>query len=239
MLFFLVSAFSVHAKLSVVSYCDVTLERCKTQDQALKLLEQKYMYDISVDYIYYFDITVPTKSMVHIALECASRQGEKEMYKTEIQAHLSDLSRSALEDYAKNVELNMGNFTFCLDTAVTAWGVADQIEEAFSTGIAEAPAVRIGSDIYYGSQTFTSLESFIKEHLGLSPSKTVAEYVTEPISKPFADVDEASEDIVNDVGGTTEEEILDDSQDIHDYSVEQPLFLHIMAQFWDWLQGLW
>jgi hypothetical protein len=236
---FAVSAFSATARIDIVSYCDVTLEKCQKQDAALDLLEDKYLYDISVERLYFFDTTNPQKSMTHVALECASWQGMKDSYKVELESNLADLSRRALEVYAGYVGLVMSNFTFCLDTQLSAWDVLDEVEIGLDDGVTSAPSIRINMDLYEGKQTFSSLEALIKQYLGLGDTLTMDLVDIEPIVDAVDDIglDVSVIDgdvIVDDI----EEEIQEDTGSKILQQAEQPLFFRIVSQFSSWLLGL-
>jgi hypothetical protein len=253
--------------IDIMSYCDVTLEACAKQDKALELLEDKYPHDITVDYIYYFDVSNAKKSMAHIALECANWQGLKDVYKSELQDHLDDLSRSALETYAGNVGLSMANFTFCLDTAITAWDVSDEIVEADDDGVSSAPSVRINMDMYSGSQTFTSLHALVLDYMGLTKKEVqnLLEEVAEDLEMDTAEDDAKEEiedelvigidleiygietcydDVMNqneeniDCGGVCDESCGEGSGELY-YEAQQPLFLRVMSTFSTWISSLW
>jgi hypothetical protein len=229
-LLFLVS--TVAAKVDIISYCDVTLESCKNQDQALLLLEEKYPLDLRVEFLYYFDTSDAQKTMAHVALECAAWQGHKADYKLEVQNNLDDLSRDALEAYAGIVGLSMSNFTLCLDTQMSAWAILDEILEADDDGVTSAPSLRMNMDMYTGSQTFTSLEALAQEYLGLNGD--AVEAVTED--------DETQVEEYVEPAPADQEEIPtlpnQDSPPIESVS-EAPLFVRVVQQFWDWVIGLW
>lgn len=225
----LISSASVVAVLSITSYCDVTLGSCKKQEQALVLLEEKYPLDLDVEYLYYFDTSDAEASMAHLALECAAREGLKDAYKLEIQNNLGDLSRDALKGYAANVSVDTGNFSFCLDTGMTAWDVADQIAMADEDGVSQIPAVRFNMDVLVGTQTFTSLHELVKDYLGIDGEEVV----------DIEDVpsEEAEEEQGEEVSEEVSEEETEEEQEVLEEE-EQPLFFRVLANFWMWAVGL-
>ncbi len=229
-----VSSLSVAALLSITSYCDVTLESCKKQDQALELLEEKYPLDVEVDYLYYFDSSDPKVSMAHIAVECSAREKLKDAYKLEVQNNLGDFSRDALKLYAANVGLDAVNFSFCLDTGMSAWAVAEQIAEADEDGVSQIPAVRFNMDILVGTQTFTSLHELVKDYLGLSGKKVVAEEEEpeegEEGTEEVVAVEEDEEEIISEEGAVEGQKVREE--------IEEPLFFRVVKGFWAWATGL-
>ena len=236
---------AVFAKqVDITSYCDVALESCATQDQALALLAEKYPHDIRVDYVYYFDTSDVQSSLAQIALECANKQSKKDVYKAELQNNLDLITRDSLKMYADNVGLASANFSFCLDTQATAWDVLDEVEEAEDDGVTSAPSVRFNMDIYTGSQTFTSLHTLAKEYLGLDDASEetteetdsdivdeAEEAETEEEAEPSVDLEEAYNG-APETAGTAEEgqEALD--------QIEEPLFFRVIRQFRNWLLGV-
>ncbi len=235
-------AFSVFAqpKLVITSYCDVRLESCKAQDSALALIEKNYPYDVTVDYLYYFDTENPHSSLAQIAVECANKQGMKEEYKTELQNNLDVLTRSALKQYGENAGLAAANFSFCLDTQLTAWDVLEEVEEAEEDGVTEAPSVRFNHDIYTGSQTYTSLKSLVDEYLGssiqlsndmisipLSNIEIEPEETTEPNHQAYEESESISEELSLPEEGRQELE-----------KIEEPLFFRVIKQIRAWMLGL-
>jgi hypothetical protein len=229
-LFIAAFALSSQAQVDIVSYCDVTLESCRSQDQALLLLEDKYPHDISVEFLYYFDVSDVESSMSHIALECAASQGMKDEYKLTLQNNVADLSRDGLVRYASELSLYMTNFTFCLDTASTAWAVLEQIEMAEEDGAYIAPSVRINMDMYTGSQTFTSLHALVLEYMGLTKEKAQEVMIDteETVEGPVVEL------VEQEVG--EEELVLIDEPEAEEY--EPMLFFRVVGPFWDWLASL-
>jgi hypothetical protein len=229
-----VSSLSVAALLSITSYCDVTLESCKKQDQALELLEEKYPLDIEVDYLYYFDTSDPKASMAHIAVECAAREELKDAYKLEVQNNLGDFSRDALKQYAANVGLDAVNFSFCLDTGMGAWAVVEQIAAADEDGVSQIPAVRFNMYLYVGTQTFTSLHDLVKEYLGLDGIEAEETAAVEGAEESLVGEAFAAEEVEEE---TVSEEVAAEGQEVLE-EVEQPLFLRVLGKFWAWVTGL-
>jgi predicted DsbA family dithiol-disulfide isomerase len=237
-LLFLLCCISVFAqpKLAITSYCDVRLESCKVQDQALALLEEKYSYDITVDYLYYFDIEDPQSSLAQIAVECANKQGLKQEYKTELQNNIDVLTMPALKQYAEYINADTNNFTFCFDTQMSAWDVLAEVEEAENDGVTTAPTVRFNQDIYEGSQTFTSLNSMINEYLQGSSAEpsTVEEIVTEQPKET-----EENEEVP--VEETQEQEVQEEKEEESTeelQQIEEPLFYRAIKQIRVWMLGL-
>ena len=235
-LFLLLFSLAVSAKLDIVTYCDASLEACRAQDQALVLLQEKYPQDITVHSLYYFDTSNAKSSMVQIALECAHRQSMKDVYKTEIQNNLNDLSRSALKVYASNVGLATANFTFCLDIQATAWDVLGEVLEAADDGVTSAPSVRFNMDMYSGSQTFTSLHALVKQYLGLS-EKT---YNKENEDTKAEDEETGKQEIIEkqpvEEESETSETIEQPSSGAEQMGkIEQPLFFRVVSKFRLWL----
>ncbi len=237
-LFILVLSLSVSAKLYITSYCDASLESCRAQDQALVLLEQKYPYDIEIDYLYYFDTTNAKSSMVQIALECANKQGMKKIYKSTIQEHLEDLSRSALKAYANSVGLVAANFTFCLDTQATAWDVLDEVLTADDDGVTSSPSVRFNMDVYSGSQTYTSLDGLIQLYLGISPEESKEETSQQTPEEYVSEQESKQEQEIVETPSPNTQEIKSSSPEEEKQTVEEPLFFRVTAQFRKWLSEI-
>ncbi len=235
-LFLFLFLFSASAKVYVTSYCDVTLESCRAQDQALNLLLDKYPHDLEVGYLYYFEIYDAESSMAQIALECANRQSYKNEYKAELQNNLEDLSRDALKKYAANVGLTAANFSFCLDTQMAAWDVLDEVAAAEDDGVTSVPTVRFNMDLYSGSQTFTSLHELLKEYLGLDGVVVDSETTEASVFGPEQEEDEAQADT-----GPSQEETdtsISSSESRDDsvlQEIEDPLFFRVIRQFRQWI----
>ncbi len=228
----------------ITSYCDVALESCKAQDQALELLAEKYPYDLHVDYLYYFDTSDVQSSLAQIALECANKQSKKDLYKAELQDNLAVITRDSLKQYADNVGLASANFSFCLDTQATAWDVLDQVEEADDDGVTSAPSVRFNMDIYTGSQTFTSLHTLVKEYLDLDTQEEVSETeedegdISEETEPSEGSVSESSVDLEETYNGAPETAgTAEEGQEALD-QIEEPLFFRVIGQFRTWLLGV-
>lgn len=235
-LFLFLFLFSASAKIYITSYCDVNLESCRAQDQALDLLVEKYPHDLEVEYLYYFDIYDAESSMAQIALECANRQRYKNEYKAELQNNLEDLSRDALKEYAANVGLTAANFSFCLDTQMTALDVLDEVAAAENDGVTSVPTVRFNMDLYSGSQTFTSLHELLKEYLGLDgvdvDSETPETFVSgteQEEDKEQTDTEASQEETGASVSPS------ESSDDRALQEIEDPLFFRVMWQFRQWI----
>lgn len=238
LLFIIVLSLSASAKqLYIVSYCDVALESCKTQDQALALLTEKYPYDLHIDYLYYFDTSDVQSSLAQIALECANKQSKKALYKAELQNNLNLITRASLKQYADNIGLAAANFSFCLDTQATAWDVLEQVEAADEDGVTSAPSVRFNMDIYSGSQTFTSLHTLVKEYLDLNQDLEEPEEQAEDIEETSST--ETSEPEVGETYNGAPETVgtPEEGQEALD-QIEESLFFRVIAQFRTWLLGL-
>ncbi len=250
--FLMVLSISVSAKVFVTSYCDVTLEACRSQDQALELIVDKYPYDIEVESIYYFNIYDAESSLAQNALECAKRQGYKEEYKKEIQNNIGDFSRfsrEALKEYAEAVGLVSVNFSFCLDTQMTALDVLTEVVVAEDDGVTSAPSIRFNMDLYTGSQTFTSLHELTKQYLRLdgegkeipSEEEHVEEQDTEAGEEKCISegIDEKTGIPYSCGGGATTEETVEEEKITEEQpplaETKEPLFFRTITQFRAWL----
>lgn len=244
-LFFTLLTFSVSAKLLITSYCDVSLESCKSQDQALMLLQEKYVYDIEVHYLYYFDTSNAKSSLANIALECANREGMKENYKQYLQDHLGEeeISRASLKSSAENAGLFAANFSFCLDTQQTAYDVLSEIENAEEEGVTSVPAVRFGQDIYTDSQTYTSLNTLIQQYLDITETEDTRSQ-TQEITSQVSDETTTTKTSSKEVTQTSSSGIInndedDESQESEEIqNIEEPLFFRVIRNFRTWMLGL-
>lgn len=250
----IIFSFAVLAQpqLYITSYCDASLEACRAQDQALELLEEDYPYDIVVDSLYYFDTDSAKSSLVHIALECANREGFKADYKAEIQNNLDDLSRTALKEYAENVGIFAANFSFCLDTQATAADVLAEVLEAEDDGVASAPSIRFNTKIYTGSQTYTSLHLLVKEYLEIGTEATSEEEIeiteettaeeeeTEAVAEKClsGEVDPETGAMYKCGPGEETEETAEEEEQPSLEEAEEPLFFKVIKDFRNWLLSL-
>lgn len=227
LIIFILSLLSVSAKLTIVSYCDVTLEACKTQDTGLALLEEKYPHDLQISYLYYFDTEDVENSRVHIALECANKQGMKEEYKTQIQNNGDVLTRDALKEYAAIVTLDTGNFSFCLDTMATAPEVLGEVKQAQADGVTMAPTVRFNNDLYGGSQTFTSLHTLVKEYLNINEGDEET-------------VQKSEEEIGQETSPEEQEEVVQEEEQpkATETAEDEPVFFKVIKQIRAWLLSI-
>ncbi|MFA6889145.1 MAG: thioredoxin domain-containing protein [Candidatus Woesearchaeota archaeon] len=231
---FIIFTFSVFAqpKLAITSYCDVRLESCKAQDEGLALIQEEYKYDVIINYLYYFDTTDPQSSLAQIAVECANKQGMKQEYKQELQNNLDVLTLSALKEYANNIELVPANFSFCLDTQITAWDVLKEVKEAEEDGVTTAPSVRFNTQLYTGSQTYTSLKTLANEYLSIT-EESIKEKTEEQTTKP--NEIKTSEEITNEEV-ITEEQAQQGQEELN--QIEDPLFFRAIRQIQAWMIGL-
>ena len=232
-------AFSVFAqpKLVITSYCDVRLESCKAQDKGLALIQEEYKYDVIVDYLYYFDTENPQSSLAQIAVECANKQGMKEEYKTELQNNLDVLTIKSLKEYGENVGLVPANFSFCLNTQLTAWNVLEEVEEAEEDGVTEAPSLRFNHDIYAGSQTYTSLKSLVDEYLNQDSTQPCLSNDLDVIEIEPKEQDEANNNGNEELENTFEELPNEQGQEELE-EIEEPLFFRAIQQMRAWMLGL-
>ncbi len=243
LLLLLLFSLSVSAKLYITSYCDVSLESCASQDQALALLENDYPHDIEVSYLYYFDTSDPDSSLAQIAVECANREGMKDAYKSYLEDHLStEISRDSLKADADAVGLAAANFTFCLDTQETAYDVLNEIENAEEEGVTTVPSVRFGTDIYTGSQTFTSLHTLVQQYLNLSetesPAETTASEEAETTSSSSTSSKPYSKTPSKTSSQTTSSEQSSETGAEEMQNIEQPLFFRVIGKFRIWMLDL-
>lgn len=246
LLFLLLFTLSVSAKLFITSYCDVSLEACKSQDQALVLLQKDYPSDIVVHYLYYFDTSDAKSSLAQIALECANRESMKDAYKTYLQDHLEEqqITRASLKSSADVVGLAAANFTFCLDTQETAYDVLAQVENAEEEGATTVPSIRFGDHMYTGPQTYTSLNTLVKEYLGLT-----AEYSEETTTEMSSSETTASSSSGTSSTSSSETPSSEETTEASSsettssgteqmQNIEQPLFFRVISQFRTWLLGV-
>jgi protein-disulfide isomerase len=162
---------SSDAPVTLVYYCDVQEELCRSFYETLKTLtseSQERLRGVQKPY--------PLESSLqrvesNRALICAARQDRFERFADIAYERQTVWSQSEDEDileifsnYAQLAGLDLEEFSICMTDDATTTAIDESVEEARLFGVMEVPTFFINNDIYRGARTKETLESILENY---------------------------------------------------------------------------
>jgi protein-disulfide isomerase len=153
-----------NAKVKIVEFSDFQCPACKAATQAVKSLDEKYGYDICIEYKYFPLVSIHQNSfLAAMAAECANDHGKFWDYHDKLFANQNELYESDLIQFAKDLNLDIKSFQVCLDSKAKSGIVRADMAEGASLGINSTPTFFVDGEIV---DNWSLLEGIVKEKLG-------------------------------------------------------------------------
>ena len=99
------------------------------------------------------------------AAECAEEQGKFWEYHDKLYENQNALGNVSLKQYAKDLGLNVADFTFCLDSGKKTQEVKKDVQDGISYGIQGTPTFFINGIKLVGAQPYENFKQVIEQEL--------------------------------------------------------------------------
>lgn len=153
------------AKVKIVEYSDFQCPACKAATAAVKSLDEKYGYGISIEYKYFPLVSIHQNSFISaMAAECANDQGKFWEYHDKLFANQDNLGEPSLIKFAQELNLDTKSFQACLDSKAKSGLVRADMAEGSNLGIDSTPTFFINGEKV---DNWGLLEGIVKNKLGL------------------------------------------------------------------------
>ena len=153
-----------NAKVKIVEFSDFECPACKAATQAVKALDEKYGYQIKIEFKYFPLISIHRNSfLAAMAAECANDQGKFWAYHDKLFAHQDSLEKSVLLQFAKDLNLDMNSFVACLDSGAKSKIILADMAEGNNLGFNGTPTFFVNGEKV---ENWQLLENIVKNKLG-------------------------------------------------------------------------
>lgn len=150
-----------NADVNIVYFSDFACQFCQNQEKILKKAAEKYK--LRLIWKDYPESDTKSKSFqASVAGRCAQKQNQFWPYHDLLFANATSLSRDYFIQAAKNLNLNIKNFTACLDNQETKELIFNNIKEADSLNITGIPFIYVNDQEIMGEINFDDLAKIIK-----------------------------------------------------------------------------
>jgi protein-disulfide isomerase len=154
----------LNAKVKIVEFSDFECPACKAAAQVVKSLDEKYGYEISIEYKYFPLVSIHQNSfLAAMAAECANDQGEFWAYHDKLFENQNELNESNLIQFAKDLNLDIKSFQACLDSKAKSGIVRTDMAEGSNLGLDSTPTFFVDGEKV---DNWDLLEGIMKEKLG-------------------------------------------------------------------------
>jgi protein-disulfide isomerase len=155
-----------HAKVTIVEYGDFECPMCRAAEPALRLMLEKWSFDLRLVYRHLpIETAHPHALMAAEAAEAAGAQGRFWEMHDRLMAPHASLTRSALDGYAADLELDLPTFRAALDDEAYRQRVREHVAGAERSHVRGSPAFFVSGRICDTSGGMEHLESRIAQLL--------------------------------------------------------------------------
>lgn len=159
-----------NAPVTIVEFSEYQCPYCKRHvDQTVPQIMKKYIETGKVKYVfrdYPLDFH-PNAFPAALAAECAGDEGDTKYFEMHdaLFKNQAELSEDKIKELAKEIGLNMKNFTNCYDNQKHKDEIAKDLEDGKKLGITGTPAFIINGWLIKGAQPYSAFESLIEQLL--------------------------------------------------------------------------
>lgn len=158
------------APITIIFYFDFLCPTCQKASAILDEVIKSYPEETRVVFKPYFSAIRPDAFIAHEAALVAAEQGQFwEMYKR-LSAHRGDITREAVNGYAKEMKLDMKRFAKGMDEQYFKAEIIEEGQTARGFGVATAPTFFVNGHKLVGARPVSDFQRIIDKELG----KTVA-----------------------------------------------------------------
>lgn len=153
------------AKVTLVEFSDYQCPFCKRVRPTIWRLMDEYKGKLGYAF---FDFPLSfhrDAKKAHEAARCAGDQGKYFEYNRKVFDNQGSIGVDDLKNYAKQLNLNTGDFGKCLDSGKHAAEVEAAIEKGMNAGVSGTPAFFINGIMLSGAQPYESFKEIIEEEL--------------------------------------------------------------------------
>ena len=155
-------------KLVIYEFGDFECPYCAQQSEAINEIRDNYASDVIVKFKH-FPLPFHTNAqMAAEAAECARDQGEFWDYHDLLFANQANLDREALIGFADDLDLNIADFTYCLDNNKKKSVVQNDYAFGETWGVTATPTVFIGGqhgEKVTGAHSYADFKEIIEDYL--------------------------------------------------------------------------
>jgi len=155
----------IQAPLTIIEFSDYRCPSCKQHHPVTQQLQEKFSGRIRW---IVKDFPLGGNEMSVVAAEaahCAGDQGKFWQYRDLLFEADDDLSREKLDDYARQLGLNLDVFAQCLETRKYREQIANDIEEGRKVGVDVTPSFIMNGKLIPGGPSYERLQELIEEEL--------------------------------------------------------------------------
>jgi protein-disulfide isomerase len=158
------------APVTIIEFSDYQCPYCQIwHEQVFDQLLANYPNQVR---FVYRDLPIPSHPESLPAAEaadCAGEQGDYWSYHNALFSGQYGLSRSAYEQYASDLGLNLASFVACLDDHRTLAEIQADYNAANSAGLGSTPTFVINGRVLIGALPFADFKTVIDEELAAQP----------------------------------------------------------------------
>lgn len=134
------------APITITEFSDLQCPACKASHPTVNRIMAEFKNDVKLEYVHFPLPMHQYAFKAAEAAECANDQGRFWEFVDKVHASLDDPTPGNLKNYAKELNLNMKNFSSCLDSGAKAPYVARDIREAENMGVDSTPTFFINGE---------------------------------------------------------------------------------------------
>lgn len=150
-----------NSDVNIVYFSDFECKFCQNQEKILKMAAEKYK--LKLIWKDYPESDINSKSFqASIAGRCAQRQNKFWPYHDLLFANAGNLNRDYFIQTAKNLFLDIKNFTACLDSQEAKDLIISNMQEADGLNITGIPFIYVNDQEIMGEISFDDLSKIIK-----------------------------------------------------------------------------
>lgn len=140
------------AKLTIYEYSDFECPFCGKVQPTLEAVLRNYKSRVRLEYRHYPLSIHPHARQAAKAAICAEEQGKFWQMHDKLFANQNALEGKDLENYARQIGLDVDAFSACLSSQETEKKLEADIQEALLAGVAATPTFKIGETEIRGAQ---------------------------------------------------------------------------------------
>ncbi|MBI2128867.1 thioredoxin domain-containing protein [Candidatus Woesearchaeota archaeon] len=134
------------ARITITEFSDLQCPACKAAHPTINKIMDEFKNDVKLEYAHF---PLPMHQYAFKAAEaseCANDQGKFWEFVDKVHANLDDPTPRNLKNYAKELKLDMKNFSNCLDSGAKAPYVARDMRKAEDMGVDATPTFFINGE---------------------------------------------------------------------------------------------
>ncbi|MDO8740762.1 MAG: thioredoxin domain-containing protein [Candidatus Woesearchaeota archaeon] len=134
------------ARITITEFSDLQCPACKAAHPTVNRIMEEFKNDVKLEYMHFPLPMHQYAFKAAEAAECANDQGKFWEFVDKVHASSDDPTPRKLKNYAKELSLDMKNFSNCLDSSAKASYVARDVREAKNMGVDATPTFFINGE---------------------------------------------------------------------------------------------